>query len=80
MHVTRLFLPAIAFFAAATLGAFAAGRPEIHAFPFKTPVASAGDYAAARREFASFAKEDLMHEQVAEYVFKRAYSDYALLD
>ena len=26
--------------------ASAAGRPEIHAFPFKTPVESAGDYAA----------------------------------
>ena len=38
----------------------------------------AGDYAAARREFASFTKEDLRREQVAEYVFKRAYSDYAL--
>ena len=40
----------------------------------------AGDYAAARREFSSFSKEDLRREQVAEYVFKRAYSDYALLD
>ncbi|MBR4134539.1 MAG: tetratricopeptide repeat protein, partial [Bacteroidales bacterium] len=40
----------------------------------------AGDYVAARREFASFTKEDLRREQVAEYVFKRAYSDYALLD
>ena len=40
----------------------------------------AGDYAAARLEFASFTKEDLFSDQVAEYVFKRAYSDYALMD
>ena len=40
----------------------------------------AGDYAGARREFASFSKEDLYRDQVAEYVFKRAYSDYALQD
>ena len=38
----------------------------------------AGDYGSARREFASFSKDDLRRDQVAEYVFKRAYSDYAL--
>ena len=40
----------------------------------------AGDYTGARREFASFSKDDLMREQVAEYMFKRAYSDYALMN
>ena len=40
----------------------------------------AGDYQASRREFASFSKDDLFREQVAEYMFKRAYSDYALQD
>lgn len=38
----------------------------------------AGDYVGARREFASFGTSDLSRSQVAEYVFKRAYSDYAL--
>lgn len=40
----------------------------------------AGDYTAARREFASFTKDDLSRDQVAEYMFKRAYSDYALMN
>ena len=51
--------------------------PQIH-FEKGLAYFDAGDYGSSRREFASFAKEDLRREQVAEYVFKRAYSDYAL--
>ena len=38
----------------------------------------AGDYVASRREFSSFSKDDLHRDQVGEYMFMRAYSDYAL--
>ena len=53
--------------------------PQIH-FEKGLAFFDAGDYVASRREFASFSKEDLSRDQVAEYVFKRAYSDYALQD
>ena len=53
--------------------------PQVH-FEKGLALFDAGDYAASRREFASFSKEDLSRDQVAEYVFKRAYSDYALQD
>ena len=51
--------------------------PQIH-FEKGLAYFDAGDYVSSRREFSSFAKEDIRRDQVAEYVFKRAYSDYAL--
>ena len=53
--------------------------PQVH-FEKGLAFFDAGDYSASRREFASISKDELSRDQVAEYVFKRAYSDYALQD
>ncbi len=39
-----------------------------------------GAYAAARAEFVQFNKDALLKEQVAEYMFKRAYCDFGLYE
>ena len=48
MHLRFIFLPALALLVAATGIATAAERPELHAFPFKTLVASSDEYAATQ--------------------------------
>ena len=53
--------------------------PQIH-FEKGLALFDEPDYVAARREFSSFAREDLSPDQAAEYMFKRAYCDYALLN
>ncbi len=53
--------------------------PQIH-YQLGLDLFDKEEYAEAKYELSQFSKDDIFKTQVAEYIFKRAYCDYALGD